>query len=257
MAAFQNRQVEEPQRNGRTPYTSFGGIQGNVGTNQIPNVSTVAPEALGYMSDDMEAQVAAYNLNNPTNSYRDIELGTLPVMGFNAPTFTGNYRSNIPAEGTPYSTFNQKMGENNNSAYDPDGYFTLLRGKESTNDYTAVNRLNYLGGYQMGAAALVEAGLVKKGTSNKGLNDPKNWNNGLSKEQFLNSPAMQDVAVRTYTNKNKQYLGDVYTNANPTERRGLLASSHLIGAGQTKKDRNSKDANNVSGQDYYDYFTTH
>ena len=37
----------------------------------------------------------------------------------------------------------------------------------------------------MGAAALIEAGLVKPGTKNAGLDNPNNWLNGLSKSKFL------------------------------------------------------------------------
>lgn len=134
-------------------------------------------------------------------------------------------------------------------------YFGLLRKKESTNNYQAENDLGYLGGYQMGASALIEAGLVKPGTkSNKALNDPKNWIGGLDKNKFLNTPKLQDSAVRKYTAKNKKYLGDLYKNASPEEKAGLLGSAHLIGAGATKRDMNQVDANGVSGNDRYKTF---
>ena len=133
-------------------------------------------------------------------------------------------------------------------------YYSLLLNKESTNNYQAVNRLGYLGGFQMGGPALADAGLVKAGTTNEGLKDSKNWIGNLSKEKFLNTPSIQDAAVRTYTDKNRKYLGDLYTKASPEEQAGLLGSAHLIGAGATKADMNRVDANGVSGNDRYKTF---
>jgi hypothetical protein len=144
----------------------------------------------------------------------------------------------------------QTKGKNVSSGSDNTDYFSTILNRESSNNYSAVNRLNYLGGYQMGASALIEAGLVKKGTTNKGLDNPKNWVGSLSKDSFLTNPELQNQAVRTYTNKNKKYLGDMYTNASPTRRKQLLASAHLIGAGATKTNMGKKDANGISGNDH-------
>ena len=160
-----------------------------------------------------------------------------------------NPYTSVPDENVPPVSTNEETTSGSSL------YYSNLRRKESSGDYTAVNRFNYLGGYQMGATALIDIGLVKKGTKNSGLDDPKNWNDGLSKEAFLSSSQLQDSAVESYTNKNKKYLGSTYTNASESERRGLLAAAHLLGAGGAKKNMSSVDANGVSGNDYYNYFS--
>jgi len=231
-----------------TPYQAFG-IQGNIGSMPIPGVPVSTPEELGYISNDMEAQIAAFNAaqQGVINPYADMTLPDISPSMFGDPIPLGmedSIRGNNPYLPTPAST---SFGD----------YFNLMLNKESSGNYRAVNSRGYIGGYQMREGSLIDAGLVKPGTTKKGLDNPKNWYGGLSKEKFLASPEIQDAAVRAFTEKNKKYLGSTYTNATESERRGLLASAHLIGAGGTKKNMNSKDGNGIKGKDYFDYFSTH
>ena len=80
-------------------------------------------------------------------------------------------------------------------------YSPAIMQKESSGKKDAINRLGYLGLYQMGAPALADAGFVKRGTTNQGLNNPKNWIVG-DKKEFLSTPELQDKAFQAYTNKN-------------------------------------------------------
>lgn len=140
--------------------------------------------------------------------------------------------------------------------------YTLFRDalaeKESTDNYQAVNTGNYLGRYQLGAPALIEAGFVKPGTKNKGLNNAKNWIVG-SKKEFLNTPELQEKAMLTYTQKNFGYaqkLGLINQETTPEEQAAILAGTHLVGARGFKKalaGADVRDANGVKPQQYYSF----
>ena len=104
----------------------------------------------------------------------------------------------------------------------------------------------------MGAAALVEAGLVKRGTSNRGLENPANWNNGLSKSKFLADRQLQHNAWAAYTNSQIRQLGSRYTGAKDIKDKfGAVAAAHLLGPAGSKKLTNV-DGNGVTGNSYYD-----
>lgn len=122
--------------------------------------------------------------------------------------------------------------------------------------YGAVNQLNYLGKYQMGASALVDAGLVKKGTSNKGLDDPKNWSIEGGKQAFLSNPALQEKVMLAHTTRNYRTLLRIKAlspTSTPQEVAGMLGASHLIGPGGAKKSLSGTDANGMSGAKYHSF----
>ena len=132
--------------------------------------------------------------------------------------------------------------------------------KESSNNYKAVNRLNYLGKYQMGAAMLTDLGYVKKGTSNSGLNNPDNWTgkDGMSsKDDFLNNPTVQESAMDAELDMNEKRLtkmGVIDDSTTEQEKSGYLSTSHLLGTGGARSMKNGivkKDANGVTGNEYY------
>lgn len=133
-----------------------------------------------------------------------------------------------------------------------------LAQKESSDNYLAVNKGNYLGRYQLGAPALIEAGFVKPGTTNRGLNSPKNWIVG-SKKEFLNTPELQDKAMLNYTQKNFGYaqkMGLFNEDTPPEQKAALLAGAHLVGVRGFKKalgGADVKDANGIKPQQYYDF----
>lgn len=132
--------------------------------------------------------------------------------------------ASIPtAPGLPidYKSYAEKIGE-----------------KESGGKYNAVNTLGYLGKYQFGAMALQDMGLVKKGTSLKGLDDPANWNIEGGKQAFLNNPQLQEDTMVKYTKQNfgtLNRIGVINDKSSPQEIAGYLAASHLLGPGGAKQ----------------------
>lgn len=116
-------------------------------------------------------------------------------------------------------------------------YADKIGEKESSGDYQAVNKLGYLGKYQMGAMALQDAGLVKKGTSLKGLDDPSNWTIPGGKSAFLNNAELQEKVMAEYTKRNYatlQRIGVLNDQSSKEDVAGYLAASHLLGPGGAK-----------------------
>ena len=118
----------------------------------------------------------------------------------------------------------------------------------------AGNQLGYIGGYQMGTGALIDAGLVKPsaGKSNSALNDPGNWVPPYDKQSFLANPALQDQAFITY--KNGQYsalksAGFINESTSPADVAGYLSASQF-GVGNLQKSK--KEGGNPDGLDYVD-----
>lgn len=131
--------------------------------------------------------------------------------------------------------------------------------RESSGDYTAENRLGYIGGYQFGAQALETLGYLKPGASkqgNKVLNDPNAWtgkNGVVSKEAFLSNPEVQDIAFQENVEFNLgelERLGRINSDSTDAEIKGYLAAAHLLGAEGTEN-LDSVDASNISGREYY------
>ena len=142
--------------------------------------------------------------------------------------------------------------------FDYDIFRNALAEKESSDNYEAVNKGNYLGRYQLGAKALSEVGFVKPGTTHRGLNNPKNWIVG-DKNEFLKSPDLQEKAMLAYTQKNFGYAqkyGLIGQDTPPEEAAAILAGTHLVGAKGMQKalgGADIKDANNIRPQQYYDF----
>lgn len=131
-------------------------------------------------------------------------------------------------------------------------------------NYTAQNQFGYIGKYQFGAMALATLGYVKipagAKLSNSSLDDSSNWvgkDNIKSKNDFFNSNTIQEKIMFENIKFNYNVLirkGTISTNDTPEKVAGLLAVSHLLGAGgatQFATGRDSKDGNGTSGQTYY------
>lgn len=96
--------------------------------------------------------------------------------------------------------------------------------KESGNRYDIVNRYGYMGRYQFGKKTLRGLGFKQ------------------SKQEFLNSPLVQEKAMTALLKQNKRslrkyiekYDGKIVHGVLVTES-GLLAAAHLGGAGSVKK----------------------
>ena len=120
--------------------------------------------------------------------------------------------------------------------------------KESGNKYNIVNRFGYMGRYQFGKRTLRGLGFK------------------LSREEFLNSPEIQELAMYKLLQTNKKYLqkyideydGEIVHGVLVTES-GLLAAAHLGGAGSVKKwfrtGKVRRDGNGVKITNYMEKFS--
>lgn len=120
-----------------------------------------------------------------------------------------------------------------------------LAGSESSNRYNVKGggSGNYSGRYQFGKLALIDVGYLKSGGN---VNNPKSWTgkNGIkSREDFLNCPIVQELAMQDYIIKNYNFLHKA-GNKIPKNKldempchqlAGLLAVSHLLGFGNAQK----------------------
>lgn len=150
-----------------------------------------------------------------------------------------------------------------------DDFLDALGQRESSGDYTVVNRLGYLGKYQFGELALIDAGYyTRDGTS---TND---WRAGFwtgkggidSRAEFLGTPAAQEAAIRDYMELQWSYVRSVWTyegqvlNGLKITVSGMLAGAHLVGNGNLAKflrsggDDVARDANGVAVSDYVAQF---
>lgn len=152
-------------------------------------------------------------------------------------------------------------------------YFAQTGYTESSGNYKpvdpgstvdGVNRLGYVGKYQLGSAALQDLGYVKIGTPQtvEAMNNPVNWIGGEGKpaslQAFLDSPQIQEGAMYNYTKTNYSTLqknGLISTSTNSSDVAGLLSASHIAGAnGATKWYNggiNATDAFGTSISQYY------
>ncbi len=133
-----------------------------------------------------------------------------------------NFRQNGPFVGKSYLGFSNDLGLS-----------------ESSGNYKAVNRLGYAGKYQFGGSALKWVGIKDR-------------------RRFLNSPELQEDALKALIALNKHVLrdyiadydGQIINGIKVTES-GLIAAAHLGGAKNVKRflDSNGEnvfaDANDV------------
>ena len=131
------------------------------------------------------------------------------------------------------------------------GFLSAIGRKESSNNYTAVNRWGYMGKYQFGRKTL--DGLGYSHTTN---------------EEFLSTPFIQEEAMMKLLQSNKyilrkeirRYSGTAVNGVYITES-GLLAAAHLAGPGNVRmflKDNiNVRDGFGTSLVNYLDYFSNY
>jgi len=158
------------------------------------------------------------------------------------------------------------------SASQFEAYKAEIKRRESqgSGGYQAVNSIGYTGAYQMGAAALVDTGMIKpeaykqaiaSGRFNQKdfMSNPSNWTIPGGQQAFLQNPELQDRTFENYTQRNFQTLkriGVVNENTDPGTAAGYLATSHLLGPGQAKKLANGQstttDANGTTARSYFE-----
>ena len=78
-------------------------------------------------------------------------------------------------------------------------FLQALGNKESSGNYGAINQLNYLGKYQMGEKALIDAGYyTADGTKKNDWSGTWTGKDGVNSWQdFINSPQAQENAILT------------------------------------------------------------
>lgn len=165
------------------------------------------------------------------------------------------------------------MSDTESRAYAANVAYTESRFRTQVeNDY------GYIGLYQFGAVALVEAGLINRNKYNaavkihggklaNGANasvhkafiaDSSNWNSGYSKQQFLASAHLQHKAFVTYTNNNIQYASAAAKRAmsgNIAKIASYMKMAHLLGPsraseGTVNPNFDASDKNQTSMQEY-------
>ena len=146
---------------------------------------------------------------------------------------------------------------------DYDAFLNALAMRESSDDYTKVNRYGYMGRYQMGISALEDAGFR---IENGGWSSLAHSYGIYDREDFLNCPEGQDAAVRAYHTRVcayirhyglEKYIGTTYCGVEVT-RSGLLAACHLVGIGGIIDGLRSgepvRDGNNTPASEYMELF---
>ena len=131
---------------------------------------------------------------------------------------------------------------------------------ESGNNYGAVNGLGYCGRWQFGAGALIDAGYVRAGTTNRNLLSPAAWTgkDGVtSRADWLARRDAQDAAMLTYTRghyKSRARAWRAPSTSSPARIAGLLAAAHLMGIGGARHlvdGTVTHDANGTTTLKYY------
>lgn len=123
-----------------------------------------------------------------------------------------------------------------------DNFLNDLGARESGGKYKAFNKYGYAGKYQMGEAALIDAGYYKKpsGNYNNDWTGVFSGKDGVySIQDFLNNPTAQENAQIIFKKRQwaylkaldaHKYVGQIINGYKITES-GLLAGAHLKGAG--------------------------
>ena len=141
-------------------------------------------------------------------------------------------------------------------------YFAQIARSESSNNYSAENSIGYLGKYQFGYLALIDAGLVKSSvTSNSQLDIPDNWISKTcgSKQDFLKNETLQEDTMYNYTLGNynslvKNGVINAENKGDSQEVAGWLATAHLLGPGGAKKVAQGEPGADQFGTSGLDYF---
>lgn len=110
-------------------------------------------------------------------------------------------------------------------------FMVNIRNSEGSGNYQTNTGNGFYGAYQMGQPALIDAGYMNRDGTWTGRNGVN------SLEDYLNNPAAQDDAFLRYGGANLGYLGNWQQYIGQTiggvtvTRAGLIAGSHLVGAG--------------------------
>ena len=140
-------------------------------------------------------------------------------------------------------------------------YLAQIGKSESGGNYDTTNQLGYVGKYQFGYQALIDQGYVKSSvTSNAQLSNPNSWTgkDGITdRTSWLGNGSVQESAMLTYTQTNYTRMvsnGAITADMPAEDVGGMLAASHLLGAGGAntwRKGGGGADANGTTGDTYF------
>ena len=203
------------------------------------------------------------SLTHPILSDRSGTLGTnLSSIGSPIPTFStsGIITTGVvkPTESkVSFSSFSSfvESGESISPdkvdelyKYDIDNFYIKLAERESSNRPYIMNELGYVGLYQMGESALVDAGYYKPKPIITGKKPGAQYNNDWSGEwtgknginsleDFRQNPEVQTKAIKEYHKRIWTYLKP-YHHLEGQEiggvkltKSGMIAAAHLVGQG--------------------------
>lgn len=194
---------------------------------------------------------------SPSNSNQASPLTNAELDFLSRKVKSGDFKSvaNFDQE------FKNYQDQQKNNPYQP--LMDVLRKRESSNNYANTsNPFGYMGGYQMGAQALEQVGLLKSGASTLGnaiLKNPDAWTIPGGLKTFLSNPDLQDQAVQKFMDLNKQALtkaGAINANTPQNVQNGLLAAAHIAGAQgairlANRGQNSAPDAFGTTALDYY------
>lgn len=132
------------------------------------------------------------------------------------------------------------------SSFDFFKYRELVGQKESGGNYSADNKVGFIGKYQFGSMALEDMGLLKKGSSkqygatgsNAAVYQPEAWTSGYSLQSYLSDAPLQDKLMKQYTDMNYASLikNKVITSGlSGSDIASRLYAAHHGGAGGAAK----------------------
>ena len=224
--------------------------------NQLSTIATVAPTHEPFARGEI---VAFFNPENASTGIKPQATYTGAVDAIK-----GVAGTEVKSPGGTKDLRNQPEPNStvgNLSKDQMTAYLAQIGKSESGGDYTAVNRLGYVGKYQFGYQALIDGGYVKSSvTSLAQLDNPNSWTgkDGVTdKSAWLNNPSVQESAMIEYTQRNYTAMvknGAVTADMPSEEVGGMLATSHLLGAGGANKWRNGQggaDAFGTTGSSYF------
>lgn len=225
-------------------------------TDKLNTICTSAPTHEPYERGN---QAEFYN---PDNSSSQLVGRVSYGPGFDATKATVGTVVNGPAGARELRNQTEPVGKVGDLSKDQlTAYLAQIGKSESSTDYQAVNSIGYLGKYQMGYQALIDEGYVKSSvTSNGQMTNPNSWTgkDGItSKGDFLTNETIQESAMVGYTKKNYTRMldnGAITQDTTKEEVGGMLAVSHLLGAGGAntwRKTGGGVDANGTSGNEYF------
>lgn len=168
--------------------------------------------------------------------------------------------------GTPANPLTSAPGQIDGfSAGETLSYLNTIGQRESGTRYDAVNSIGFSGKYQFGKLALADLGyikmdLVRSGTNKQVMENPNAWTgkNGISSQQdWLSAETVQEQVMLEYTNRNLRTLnriGGIEAADDKATIMGMIAGSHLLGAGgmtDWRRGKGGADAYGTTGGEYF------